>query len=753
MAYALGSVLAVVTVAVACEAQYFLRGLSIHHINSVSAIPIYLMSLFRENLVHHQLQSLHWTKSILTGIPTQGGIPFFNPLYLPLALLFTFTQSIVAYDILLRIVGGLGMLLYLRHVELPRASSLIAALLFCVNPFYAAYGQDPQFGGVVFWIPWIALLLTKLFDENQRAALVRHSIALGVLLSLVFLTTNIQCIYFVSVFVVGPFAVSRIEYRDITQWRAGRLFTHAVALSGAYALFLALSSFEIVPAIGNVVWQRGIESPQRYLLLGIVMSAACWAIWRVLLTARPAYARVLFVVGVAGIWIAFGNSSVHNMARLLPDYFVSASFPTAFRFNSQGMYFLTAGELLVTAVGLWSIRRHPKAGAMAALGLAFSVFLFKIQHYLYMDRAFFVPTFCFFVVIACGISTVERFLSQKRFRHAAITLIGAVLVAESMAVYQTNTLFSSSLADVDRVSSEGKFLQEHGTSARVAWTFRDHGVIADRIVNNPHPLVLEWLMSGYHGAHPFCFNGISVLPKHLDALSRFAFPKYFGADERAPVNNFLNIGSVKFIVSPWALEANVSGLRLIEEAEVNSQETGYFIYENTQRFARARLVPRLAYLPSDRIFPTIGSSTPSDLSNVAYTDERVAHVASDPSPNAQVEISDHAFSSNRGQVTLVDESETRTRVSGRIVHESFLILADTHYPGWRATLDGAETRIIRVNGAFMGVWLPAGEHELLLEFSPTLWKWCTRLSLSAWPLALVALGVMTWRRDPSPKPS
>src|SRR5688500_12599343 len=104
MAYALGSVLAVVTVAVACEAQYFLRGLSIHHINSVSAIPIYLMSLFRENLVHHQLQSLHWTKSILTGIPTQGGIPFFNPLYLPLALLFTFTQSIVAYDILLRIV-------------------------------------------------------------------------------------------------------------------------------------------------------------------------------------------------------------------------------------------------------------------------------------------------------------------------------------------------------------------------------------------------------------------------------------------------------------------------------------------------------------------------------------------------------------------------------------------------------------------------------------------------------------------------
>jgi uncharacterized membrane protein YfhO len=87
------------------------------------------------------------------------------------------------------------------------------------------------------------------------------------------------------------------------------------------------------------------------------------------------------------------------------------------------------------------------------------------------------------------------------------------------------------------------------------------------------------------------------------------------------------------------------------------------------------------------------------------------------------------------------------------VHESFLILADTHYPGWRATLDGAETRIIRVNGAFMGVWLPAGEHELLLEFSPTLWKWCTRLSLSAWPLALVALGVMTWRRDPSPKPS
>ncbi len=749
--FALGAFFAMLVVSVACEEPYFLRGLTIHHLTSVSAIPIQLLFIFRENLLDHDLQSLHWTKSILTGIPTQGGIPFFNPLYAPVALTFGFAQSIVAYDILIRIVGGLGMVLYLRKIELPRASSLITAMLFCVNPFYAAYGTDPQFGAAVFWMPWIALLLTMLFDEQRPVLLARHSIALGVLLSVAFLTTTIQSIYFVSAFLILPFVVSRIEYGDLTAWKASRhWWAQAVAVGAAYVLFLVLTSFEVVPALSNVVSQRPIESPQRYLLLGILMAMTCWALWRVLMTWRSVFSRVLLVGCVAGIWIASGIWTAAGKVNFhfLPDYFASETFGTKFRFNSHVMYFLTVGELLVAAVGLWSVRRHPKVGSMAALGVAFFVFLFGIQNYGYIDRAFFVPIFCFFVIVAGGVSSIERFLTGKKFRHAGIIMVGALLLIESMAIYRTNTLFSSALADVDRPSTGGQFLREQGASARVAWTFRDHNEFRRRFIMHPQPLVLEWLMAGYHGAHPFCFNGISVLPQSLESLSRFAYPNYFGADVSAPTNNFLHLAAVKYVVSPWALTVGDSGLRLVQEPKRELERTGYFIYENTLRFTRARLVPRLMALPPDRIHATVGGSSRSDLLDVAYTDEAVDHVASDPSPNAEIAMGDSTFSSNRGQIRLFDESDTRTRVSGHVARGSWLVLADTHFTGWTATLNGADAPIVRVNGAFIGVWLPEGKHELLFEFAPTPWKWFARLSLLAWPLALLALAVLTWRRHP-----
>jgi hypothetical protein len=47
-----------------------------------------------------------------------------------------------------------------------------------------------------------------------------------------------------------------------------------------------------------------------------------------------------------------------------------------------------------------------------------------------------------------------------------------------------------------------------------------------------------------------------------------------------------------------------------------------------------------------------------------------------------------------------------------------LVVAESHHDGWHATLDGQIVPVLRADGDFLGVSIPAGGHEIHLEFRP-----------------------------------
>jgi hypothetical protein len=49
-----------------------------------------------------------------------------------------------------------------------------------------------------------------------------------------------------------------------------------------------------------------------------------------------------------------------------------------------------------------------------------------------------------------------------------------------------------------------------------------------------------------------------------------------------------------------------------------------------------------------------------------------------------------------------------------------LLLNDSYYPGWKATLDNMPTEIIRANVAFRAVWIPQGNHRVVFSYTPPL---------------------------------
>ncbi len=52
--------------------------------------------------------------------------------------------------------------------------------------------------------------------------------------------------------------------------------------------------------------------------------------------------------------------------------------------------------------------------------------------------------------------------------------------------------------------------------------------------------------------------------------------------------------------------------------------------------------------------------------------------------------------------------------------EGLLVLRDSWYPGWMAFIDGKKVPILRVNGCFRGVIVPAGEHKIRFLYRPIL---------------------------------
>lgn len=84
---------------------------------------------------------------------------------------------------------------------------------------------------------------------------------------------------------------------------------------------------------------------------------------------------------------------------------------------------------------------------------------------------------------------------------------------------------------------------------------------------------------------------------------------------------------------------------------------------------------------------------------------------------------------------------------------NLLFLSEVYYPhGWKASIDGQETPIYRLNYLFRGVVVPAGTHKLEMRFDPDSFRIGKRISLVSNILLLGGLGlagVERWRKRKS----
>ncbi|MDP3998468.1 MAG: YfhO family protein [bacterium] len=99
-----------------------------------------------------------------------------------------------------------------------------------------------------------------------------------------------------------------------------------------------------------------------------------------------------------------------------------------------------------------------------------------------------------------------------------------------------------------------------------------------------------------------------------------------------------------------------------------------------------------------------------------------------------------------GKVEIKNYREQVVEIETEADKDGFLVLSDTYYPGWKATVDGVPKKIYRANFAFRAVEVPQGKHLVRFTFEPTYWRVGFWISVGTLVVVLLGLGWSLWRK-------
>jgi hypothetical protein len=216
--------------------------------------------------------------------------------------------------------------------------------------------------------------------------------------------------------------------------------------------------------------------------------------------------------------------------------------------------------------------------------------------------------------------------------------------------------------------------------------------------------------------HIYTANGADVMAVYRTMQARLAFAKgerwgayYQIQDLRSPVIGLMNtqflIASARLADSPFRERTSIPGA---------------YVYENQAVLPRFFLVSRLR--PARSLEEAVAL-----LKSPDFDPKHDAIVEGAPEPAAAGEPA--------GTVAVLEYGLQQVRLSVESERPAYLVTSETHYPGWRAYVDGRPQPIYYTNVAFRGFPVPAGRHQILMRFeAPLFW----------WSLAASALGWILW---------
>jgi len=103
----------------------------------------------------------------------------------------------------------------------------------------------------------------------------------------------------------------------------------------------------------------------------------------------------------------------------------------------------------------------------------------------------------------------------------------------------------------------------------------------------------------------------------------------------------------------------------------------------------------------------------------------------------------HETSEDISMVKITKYESSVVDISVDAKQKGFLFLSDTYYPGWKAFIDGKETKIYRAHYSFRSVLVPSGTHTVRFVYDPLSFK--IAITISGISLVAVPFFLLVFR--------
>jgi MYXO-CTERM domain-containing protein len=725
-----------------------------------------------------------WNSHIMAGRPyladAQSAIlsPFTTPAYvLPL------WKALAVMAALKLFVGAFGMFLFARVLGMRFGGALFAGVVFAFGTFFVVWLAWPL-TNIFPLIPWL-LLVTELLIRRTEPLL---AAALGGLVGLQFLGGHPETSFHVMVVTTLWFC-----FRALLAWRDGgrersALLRPMAAYAGAVLLGTALAALTLVPLLEFFVhsgdYERRLNRPASFSssqFLGAFFLSDYWGrptqtaiapfvsnrgyyaggitlmLAATALILRPTLTRVAVTVfGALTLMLVLGAAPVADLIVELPG------FRTAH--NGRMVIFVLLALALLAGWGLDELtsgERAPLLRRRLALGAAAAIFCFPfawlivagtidlgvLKPALKVAWAFRDPPKAATVAELAGVAPIVRLSAllqwlvlagaglavvalglgippRARLPVAAIAALAVVVVTADL--FRANMGFNPAIP-IDHAE------QPVTGAIRYLQTQTPQRFVGMGEAGAQQPLGVDLAMRyGLYDARGYDFP----VEKRYDKLWRAevgpageVVPPTAFALPNARALRTLNLFSVTDVMQdPTGEPLRLPGLRLAYEG------ADARVYRNSGALPRAFLVDSQRTADSEDAALAAVTDGSTDLRRVAVTEETLPGLPQTSqsqrgSGGASPRL---ASGGDAGEARLVSYERDEAVVEVDAERPALLVLTDVYFPGWKATVDGRDAPIERVDYLLRGVPVPAGAHTVELRYQPASWR-------VGWIISFVAL--------------
>jgi hypothetical protein len=582
-------------------------------------------------------------------------------------------------------LGGVFTYLLLCRLGASRAAAVAGATVYQLGGFFASQAQHLGAVDAAGWMPctWLCVLHLRERITLRWSALLAAGFAMTIFAGLPSMTA-------VVVASAGLLALAFVVFR-LASWKL------LAAVVGAAVGSLPLAAVQLLPTV-ELTWNSVAQYRDAWLGSG---------------GGLPLESLVSLVVpNYYGIFDLSGYALPYDPTFLyLYGSYAGLALCIAAAIGPRRRE--TALFAVFTFVcALWMLGDATPVGAAL-----FSLLPGFIQIGLHPEFA--LAAFALSFAVLAGLSC-DQFVRKPVFAYLVVAVVAADLIAVS----------SGRLMNAFPTEREPGVMPEHFDGSRELMSRMRE------LVAGPLPAwridtagdSLSWAMAAPVTKVPTA-NGNDPFSPARVIEARLAFANngerwgryYEVANLASPVLDLMN---VRYVLSRAPLDAStVDEAAFVHAGSLPGRE----VYENLEVLARFFLV--------SRVREAGGLDQAAGWLRAADFDPRgeaivEGDVALPPAAGPAGEI---------GNVWVSEYSARRVAFEVNTPVPAFLVSSETHYPGWKATLDGAPAELFYTNVAFRGMAIPAGKHQVVMEFAPGILWIGAAVSLIAWFFWIVCL--------------